>query len=440
LKKVISLHGFLQETGSMAAKLTSQSALTLQCPAGKVQELYPDAGKGSVPHLKLRVTRGSRSWVWEGTVTEDGKRVNRRQTIGDATTMSLDDAREQAAKRNREDAQPVNKTGSPTFRLALDAWWETKRRHWATGTIDFYQRIKDSFGDTWLDRPITSFTREEIQKLFHRIGDTRGESAAMSWIGVVRGVFRVAVAHDWIVKNPASVSKDGISGIQAYEKPEYEVDLDESQVAALDAGIASFPEPMSSYYRLLRLCGCRKSELQTMRWEQVNLAACTMKFLKEARKNKKGYTLLLDDESMELLRNLPSRDQSPYLLPSPFSSSCHMGKPRHQEWVKMLERAGLPTPVDGQGGTHIHALRHLYVDARLAEGVPPQDVADMIGDSLEMVLKVYRRRNTLDAQRRALELRRIKLNETRALETTATPVTVMPLLGVAVADDEFPAV
>lgn len=264
--------------------------------------------------------------------------------------------------------------------------------------------MKDRFDD-WQARPVADFKRPDIQRVFNRIAANRGKSAAMSWIGVVRGIFGQALASEWIQKNPATVSKDGGEhAIQSFKKAEYKVGLDERQIAALDEGIAAFPEPMRSYYRLLRLCGCRKGELQTMKWEQVNLAAATMKFVhtKETpRKNRKGYVLLIDDESMEILRHLPSRDNSPYLFPSPFSPSCHMGKPRHQDWTAMLKRAGLPVPVKRQGGVHIHALRHLYVDDRLAEGVPPQDVADMIGDTLEMVMKVYRQINTLDAQRRA---------------------------------------
>jgi integrase len=405
----------------------------------KQRTFYRNSG---VDHLALQVSQNKRGierkFIWEGW-------RNGRSDRFDLKATTLDDARMEAAALNPTDAPAAPKMAK-TLKDAVNDWKNTKSPGWRPGTLRKYEEQIKVIPTEWLTKPVAKFNCEMIEHFYTDFVHAHGKAAAVTWIGVMRGVFNHAMLRKWFPateKNPATVSrKGGLAGIQAFKIDPREVDLTDAQVAALDRAIGANKNwRFRDFYRLLRILGLRMEELLYMKWTAspasvvkpkcsgfVDLPSATMAIYGAFRKNHKMLKLLLPPAAMEIIRTLPTRskgdDPSEYLFSSPFTFENPMGKPSNRIWHREMRRASIPDDFVP------HGLRHLFVIDMCDAGVPHQDVADLIGDTIEVVEAFHRRKGNLGAQERAHELREIAdarraraiTAPTGAIETTARPI------------------
>ena len=117
--------------------------------------------------------------------------------------------------------------------------------------------------------------------------------------------------------------------------------------------------------RLLMLTGCRLSEILTLRWAHVDLAAGELK-LPDSKTG--GRAIPLAPAAVRLLTTLPRKRGNPWVVPGRFRGAHLVGL--QQPWQRIRERAGLP-------GVRIHDLRHSFASRALA-----------LGESLPMIGKI----------------------------------------------------
>ncbi len=128
------------------------------------------------------------------------------------------------------------------------------------------------------------------------------------------------------------------------------------QMAFVQAADAEPNQTAAAILKGLALTGCRKSELQFARWEDVDLERALLTL--RDTKNGHGRVVLLNDEALALVANLPSRGASPWLFPNagdPEKAIVNIDK----AWRRILAHAEtiLGEPIED---IRIHDLRHTF--------------------------------------------------------------------------------
>ena len=117
--------------------------------------------------------------------------------------------------------------------------------------------------------------------------------------------------------------------------------------------------------RLLMLTGCRLNEIQTLRWEDVDLKAAEFRL----RDSKTGARMVpLSNAAVCVLASLPRPDDNPWVIAGkkPGAHLTDIQKP----WRRIRSRAEL-------ADVRIHDLRHSFASRALA-----------LGESLPMIGKL----------------------------------------------------
>ena len=117
--------------------------------------------------------------------------------------------------------------------------------------------------------------------------------------------------------------------------------------------------------RLLMLTGCRLSEILTLRWAHVDLAAGELNLLDTKTG---GRAVPLAPAAVRLLADLPRKRGNPWVIPGR-KRGAHLVD-LQPPWQRIRARAGLP-------GVRIHGLRHSFASRALA-----------LGESLPMIGKI----------------------------------------------------
>ena len=112
--------------------------------------------------------------------------------------------------------------------------------------------------------------------------------------------------------------------------------------------------------RLLLLTGCRKSEILTLRWQDVDLEA---RELKLADSKTGARTVPISPEAADVLANVPRVEGSPWVIPGRVKSKPMRNL--HDPWNRVCKRAGIKN-------ARIHDCRHSFASRALAlgEGLP----------------------------------------------------------------------
>ena len=130
--------------------------------------------------------------------------------------------------------------------------------------------------------------------------------------------------------------------------------LDEAEASGrfLPSGVAAI--------RLLVLTGCRKNEIVTLRWDDIDRTAGEIRL----RDSKSGARRIPLTPALErVLGGIPRIEGNPWVIVGP-NPGDHL-KNLDQIWLRLRPRAGL-------GDVRIHDVRHSYASRALAlgEGLP----------------------------------------------------------------------
>ena len=112
--------------------------------------------------------------------------------------------------------------------------------------------------------------------------------------------------------------------------------------------------------RLLLLTGCRRNEILTMRWSDVDLEARELNLVD----SKTGArTVPLSPEAVEVLLNIPRMEDNPYVIPGKIRGK-HL-RNLNDPWNLIRKRAGIED-------MRLHDCRHSFASRALAlgEGLP----------------------------------------------------------------------
>lgn len=191
-----------------------------------------------------------------------------------------------------------------------------------------------------------------------------GEGAATRTLRTFSVVLNYAVRQGYIEDNPATaVRKTPDAKCVRFLSP-----TELSQLGkALRLRAAGPQSTASSIIRLLALTGCRRREIEGLRWSDVDLAAG---FLRLSDSKTGAKTVYLPPAAAALLSGVVKVGGSQWVFPATSGAGHYQGTPKI--WSIIREEAGLP-------GVRLHDLRHTFASQGLAAGASLDVLATLLG-------------------------------------------------------------
>ena len=345
-----------------AKKVRLTDAVVRKLRPGNTEYIVRDI---RVAGLGVRVRpSGHRSFVWHGTV--NGRAV--RTTVGSAALTTVKEAR--IACRSLLDGShplcsedPAGRAAVPLFRdFVMEDWLPAQR--FSTGWRKRVGRMLDrhllpAFGALRLDH----IGRPTVERWFDAVS-RKAPGAANMTLAVLRKIMTAA-------KAAGHVGTDPVAGVRPNPRRKMTRFLSAEEIGRLHRTLDRLVEkrpsclPQADIIRLLLLTGCRKSEIVTLRWSEVDGDVLR---LAEAKTGPR--TVWLSEAAQAVIARQP-RNGSTWVFPSPKDPE----RPQSRNlgfWRRARREAGIE-------GVRLHDLRHTVASQAVARGVPLPTVAKMLG-------------------------------------------------------------
>jgi integrase len=202
----------------------------------------------------------------------------------------------------------------------------------------------------WLNRPIDSIKRSDVQLLVNKIGRDHGQVTANRTFELLRAV--INKGKQWSLvegENPAT----GITKFKMKPRARF---VYEAEFPKLIAAIEAEPDDDTRDYIMLSLhTGARKSNILSMRWENIDLNSGVWTI--PDTKNGTAQTILLTKPELEILRRrfekrrehkVDNGNAFRFVFPGT-GASGHWADPK-KDWLRILKRAEITD-------LHLHDLR-----------------------------------------------------------------------------------
>ena len=355
---------------------------------------------------------GGKVYVAQARGPEGPKRV----TVGRHDVLNADRARRRAAlviARIKAGEEPVplllaaRLNGGPTVadlagryleeHVSVRLKPETQRR--VRGVID--NHILPALGGL----PLEAVERGHVVELHRTLSDR--PTSANKAVKILSHMYRLGEGWDLVPEgcNPCR-------SVEKYTERSRERFLTDAEFArlgrVLDEAIESggaWPLAVAAI-RLLMLTGCRKSEVLTLRWSDVDLEAGEI-HLADAKTGPRAVQL--PPAAVGLLQALPRRKDSPWVFPGNDRDGRYSGSGLDHVWQTVRAAAGLED-------ARLHDLRHSFASRALA-----------LGESLSMIGKLLGH-NKIDTTARYAHLARdsIKASSARVAESIGADILDEP--------------
>ena len=304
-----------------------------------------------------------------------GKSV--RVTVGRHGVISADEARRRAARiinRIKAGEDPVPEplpaklAGGPTVAEAAARYMEEHLAvHCKPGTVALSRSainnyILPEFGKL----PLVAVEPERVLELHSRLYEV--PYAANRAVAELSRIFNMAGAWGLVPEgiNPCRL-------VVKHKERKRERFLTEGefrrlgQVLSEAASVGGVSPRAVAAIRLLMLTGCRKNEILTLRWENVNLATHELRL----SDSKTGPRVVpLSHAAVRILADLPRIADNPWVIPGHIPGTCM--KNLSNPWKIIRGRAGLED-------VRLHDLRHSFASRALALGENLPMIGKLLG-------------------------------------------------------------
>jgi integrase len=374
-------------------RLTAAAIKTLILPAGVRDKTFWDDGLGGFG-VRLRES-GAARYVVQYDIGGRAKKV----TLGTTDMLDLGAARNKA----RDLLAAVRLGGDPaaekrqarvlageTFGALLARYLPYKQAKAKAGSRSFKEAERHlvKYARSLHGRPVSAIDRRSIAGLVSTVAHKNGPSAANSMLGSLSGYFT------WLIRegllegaNPAAY----VSKAVANKSRDRVLTLDEFRTVWSVLGASDYAD----IFRLLAYTAARKTEIGSLRWDEVQLEDGVIELPASRTKNNKPHIIPLAPQALAILAARPVNGRDfVFGYGSGFSGWA---------WAKAAldERTGSLEP------WVLHDLRRFFsTNAHDKLGIAPHVVEACLGHISGFkagVAGVYNKALYLDERRRALE-------------------------------------
>ena len=298
-----------------------------------------------------------------------------RIKIGRFPDISIEQARKLAHKYKGEIVQGINPNKkknvlknellfSKLFDSYINQYAQNHKKTWKEDLYRYSKYAQKSLGC----KKISQIDYKVIEKLHSFIGKSSGLYAANRLLSLLKIVFNKAIEWGWEGKNPTigikkfkEKSRDRF--LQADELPRFYKALFEEENTNI-----------RDYIFMSLMTGARKSNVLSMRWDEVNLHDQIKQWRIPETKNGEPLTIPLNKDAVELLKAKQEQAQSDWVFPSDTSASGHLEEPK-KGWKRILERADIKD-------LRLHDLRRTYGSWQAMTGSSTAIIGKSLGVNL----------------------------------------------------------
>ena len=228
-------------------------------------------------------------------------------------------------------------------------------------------------------RRARDITQDDVEGFMNTVAKRFGKGAASRTVGMLGGIFTFAVKK----KKATLCAKNPVRGVERFADRKLERFLAPAELARLGETLADAERNGVNPYavaaiRMLVFTGCRKAEILTLRWDEIDWEHG---YLRLADSKTGAKTVALGAPAVELLHGLPRVDDNPYVFPGTKERAHLVGL--QKIWHQLRNRAELPD-------VRLHDLRHSFASVGAAGG-----------DSLLIIGKLLGHKNAASTQRYA---------------------------------------
>lgn len=266
---------------------------------------------------------------------------------------------------NRHDRRRQHSSGLPNSRcedVARDLYLphiRLRKRSWQVDERILRQHILPTFAA----RQLHDISRTDVERWLAFLAAKGLAPATCNRIlSVFKSLCSFAVACGLLPLSPCM----GVASFQIRQLRERY--LTQAEARRLLQALRASPRPEARALQLLLLTGARKSEILTARWEHVHLERHLLTV--PLSKSNRPRHIVLSDEAMHIIRNLPRRPGCPWLFPG--GSSSRPLADIYLFWNRLRRQLGL-------ADVRIHDLRHTFASILVNAGHSLYEVQRLLG-------------------------------------------------------------
>ena len=372
-------------------KLTTKTIEALR-PTGQRQEIKDDGCRGL--YLLLQPS-GAKSWAVRYSI--DG--AVRKHTLGGFPAIPLAEARIAATKifselRDGGDPREAQRQAAAEAKAARAATFGAIGRRFIADSEhkrsikDIKRRLSPIIAE-WEDRPVGTLKRRDIIALVDELKAARGPYAgvgALSWIKRVLNYAvekaELEVSPAWAIKPPATP--------RVRERV-----LTDDELRRVWLACEKKPFPFGNYIKGLLLTACRRTELATLEWSDVDLDEQVIVIPPERYKTHRPHLIPLSRQAMALLQEQPRIGDDRWVFTATGRRPLNAYEKR-MEWFREL----LDPAIDFS----LHDLRRTVRTNMSRLRVPPHIAERVLGHVQGGVEKHYDFHSYVDEKRLALQI------------------------------------
>ncbi|HET6248403.1 MAG TPA: tyrosine-type recombinase/integrase [Tepidisphaeraceae bacterium] len=358
----------------------------LACPANKERIIVYDA---KAPGLTIRVTsNGAKTFTLYKKF--QGQPVKMR--FGDFPTISIEQARKLAAAANASIAQGIDpREGRRAVRQSLtlaQLWEKYQTEHAELRATDRTKatdksRFKTCLED-WSGRKVATISADDVRNKHAAIGRARGKTTANRAVQLLRRLFNFAKLDP----NPAA---KGV--VDFFHESSRERFMEADEIPRFFAALEAEPnEALRDYIKMSLWTGARRSNVQSMRWDEINLDTATWTVPAGKSKSREAMKIHLSAPALAVLESRKGNG-SAYVFNS-HGTQGHIVEPRFA-WKRLLTAANIKD-------LRIHDLRRTLGSWQAAGGASLAIIGKSLGHHDVATTAIYARLN-LDPVRASVD-------------------------------------
>jgi len=311
----------------------------------------------------------------------------RRYRLGDWPGVSVDQARDLAQRALVKIAggvDPMDERQVIRSGMTLGALWE----HWKVNHADARltattRRTDGSRYDTtlkaWSGRQLSSIQRGDVVALHSKLGEDHGHTTGNRAVQLLRRLYRYAARIGNDLPDPTR-------GVMLFRESARERFVTGEELPRLFAALEADEPMFRDFFKLALLTGARRSNLQAMKWQDIDLDAATWTVAANEAKAHRQIVIPLCPKAVEILKErLKSRGgDAPWVFPSPRRGATGHLVEVKVSWARILERSKID-------GLTVHDLRRTLGSWQAGLGSSMAIIGKSLGHSSTRSTEIYSR-------------------------------------------------
>jgi integrase len=350
-----------------------------------------------LPGFGLRDRDGNRSWVlqykFEGKhrriklggpeLSRDRARKLAKAEIGKLAEAKLGHGVDPATERDRKKAEAKPQPRRDTLASLIPMYLEARAGDLRDNTMRAAELYLKRYFEPLHAFTLGTVTRADVAAALTKITKEAGPVSANRARATLSRFFRWAIGEGLCDANPVTGTN------KRTENDPRERSLSDAEAAAV--WLAAPDNDYGHLVRLILLTGCRRQELGSLKWSEIDLEAKTITLPKDRTKNGQEHVVPLSDSAATILGAIPPRGDRKYVFGRGQGGFRGWAKPKKEE---------LDSAVKFKEPWTLHDLRRTVRTGLGKLGIQPHIAEAVLNHLPPKLIRTYDR-NTYAAEKRA---------------------------------------